>query len=131
MKLHAAIYASLLVIVVAVAGFIPGRAQNETSQPTQEVTSSNGQAATMNWAAGNPLKIALLKWYPANQTTSFPVGKQPLGVAFDGGNIWVTKNYDGTVPKLRANDGEKLGTFAAGPGAMGVAYDGANIWVAN
>jgi hypothetical protein len=130
MKVHVAIYALLLVVVVATAGFIPGRAQ-ETSQSTQEVTSSNGQAATMNWAAGNPLKIALLKWYPANQTTSFPVGTQPLGVAFDGANIWVTNNYDGTVTKLRANDGEKLGTFAAGPGAMGVAYDGANIWVAN
>jgi len=38
----------------------------------------------------NPLQIALLHWYDANVTTAFNVSKAPLGVAFDGANIWVT-----------------------------------------
>jgi hypothetical protein len=36
----------------------------------------------------NPMRVALLRWYNANQTTSFAVGGQPYGVAFDGANIW-------------------------------------------
>jgi len=36
----------------------------------------------------NPLKVALLKWYQLNQVpTSFPVGQQPYGIAFDGANM--------------------------------------------
>ena len=38
----------------------------------------------------NPLQIAILHWYDANLTTSFGVGNSPIGVAFDGANIWVT-----------------------------------------
>jgi hypothetical protein len=46
-------------------------------------------AGAMGWAqvsAGivNYEKVALLKWYPANQTTTFTVGNSPEGVAFDG-----------------------------------------------
>jgi hypothetical protein len=77
------------------------------------------------------LKVALLKWYPANLTTSFKVGQNPYGIAFDGANMWVTNNGDNTVRKLRANDGATLGTFSVGVQPMGVALDGANIWVAN
>src|SRR6202040_4180786 len=32
----------------------------------------------------NPLQVALLAWYPANQTTTFATGHAPFGVAFDG-----------------------------------------------
>ena len=43
-------------------------------------------------AGPNPLAIALLRWYPGNQTfDSFGVGNGPLYVAFDGANMWVTK----------------------------------------
>ena len=38
----------------------------------------------------NPLQIAILHWYNANLTTSFAVGTEPVGVALDGANIWVT-----------------------------------------
>ncbi|MGA8762531.1 MAG: hypothetical protein WB562_06540, partial [Candidatus Sulfotelmatobacter sp.] len=81
----------------------------------------------------NPLKVALLKWYAANTTTSFNVGNEPNGVAFDGANILVTNFSDGTVSKLRANDGTLLGTFTIGAGVepFGVTFDGANIWVSN
>ena len=62
----------------------------------------------------NPLQVALLRWYGANQTTTFAVGSNPLGVAFDGANIWVVNNLSNTISKLRANDGSLIGTFPVG-----------------
>jgi hypothetical protein len=62
----------------------------------------------------NPLKVALLKWYAANTvSTTFPVGTQPQGVAFDGASIWVANRMDNTLTKISANDGTVLGTFGA------------------
>ena len=62
----------LALVIIACVSLIPGRAQE-------------AQAPTKNWAAGNPLKIALLKWYQANSVpTSFAVGKsteQPIRTA--------------------------------------------------
>jgi len=75
----------------------------------------------------NPEKVALLKWFPAYETTSFAVGKSPTGVAFDGANIWVTNQYGSSVTKVRANDGTNLGTFTTGSGPTGIAFDEANM----
>ncbi len=87
----------------------------------------SGSAPTIN-----PMQIALLRWYDANQTgVAFGVGSAPYGAAFDGANIWITNYGDNTVTKLRANDGAILGTFGAGTTPFGVAFDGANIWVSN
>ena len=82
----------------------------------------------------NPLQVAILRWYDANQTGfDFPIGPRPYGVAFDVANIWVTSLDSFTVTKLRASDGACVGTctFSVGPGPFEVAFDGANIWVAN
>src|SRR6202047_3047040 len=46
----------------------------------------------------NPLQVALLHWYPANKTMSFPVGAEPQGVAFDGTDIWGANFDRSTVP---------------------------------
>src|ERR1700736_1837248 len=62
--------------------------------------------------ARNPQQIAILHWYAANQTTAFAAGTGPIGVAFDGANIWVADLGGNTVSKLRASDGSTLGTFA-------------------
>jgi hypothetical protein len=93
-------------VIVAGVSLISGRAQ-DASTPGQQPP-ANGAPPV------NPLKVALLKWFPAYRSTSFPVGKNPLGVAFDGANIWVTNQYGVSVTKLRANDGENLGTFTTG-----------------
>src|SRR5438876_4174589 len=82
-------------------------------------------------SAFNPLQVALLAWYPANQTAGFAVGNAPFGAAFDGANIWVANNTDNTVTKLRASDGTVLGTFAVGVRPGWVAFDGSSIWVSN
>src|ERR1700674_3558632 len=123
MKVRIAVAMSLFLVVVAMASFIPSRAQE---------ASTAGQQPPANGALpANPLRGALLRWYRANRTTSFSVGSQPYGVAFDGANIWTANFGDGTVTKLRANDGEVLGTFKAGAEPYGVTFDGANIWVSN
>ena len=41
-------------------------------------------------------------------------GRSPVGVAFDGANIWVANNGSNTVTKLRASDGTVLGHFRRG-----------------
>src|SRR5205807_9820265 len=58
---------------------------------------------------------------------------EPEGMAFDGENIWVANRSSNTVTKLKAVDGQVVGTFRIGGGISpnGVAYDGANIWVTN
>ena len=45
------------------------------------------------------------------------MGPYPVGVAFDGANIWVTNPEYNGVTKLRASDGANLGTFRRGPNA--------------
>ena len=83
-------------------------------------------------AGVNPLRLALLKWFPAYQSSAtFGVGGFPQGVAFDGTNIWVANYHDSTVTKLLAATGRVVGTYAAGSGPLGIAFDGANIWVAS
>jgi DNA-binding beta-propeller fold protein YncE len=79
----------------------------------------------------NPMQIALLKWYDAGQAATFPVGDAPIGIAFDGANIWVANFDSDNVTKLRASDGAHLGTFPVGDLPVGIAFDGASIWVAN
>jgi DNA-binding beta-propeller fold protein YncE len=61
----------------------------------------------------------------------FTVGANPVAVAFDGANIWVTNIASNNVTKLHASDGSLVGTFTVGTNPTGVAFDGANIWVAN
>ena len=103
------------------------------------VTTNEGDIAALGTGVAalearqlNPLQVALLRWYEASEAgNDFAVGNQSSFVAFDGANIWVTNQFDGTVSKLRASDGMTLGTFAVGNGPRGVAFDGANIWVTN
>jgi DNA-binding beta-propeller fold protein YncE len=63
---------------------------------------------------------------------TFPVGTGPLGLAFDGANIWVANINSHNIMKLRASDGAVLGTFGLGTGGpSALAFDGANIWTTN
>src|SRR5260370_37845132 len=78
--------------------------------------------------SANPNQVALLRWYPANTVTQFKLGAlRPVGVAFDGQNIWVVSNADQAVSKIRASDGSLLGTFHVGNQPSSIAFDGANM----
>ena len=79
-------------------------------------------------AQANPNQIAILHWYPANIVTSFPVGFEPLGIAFDGANIWVANYGSFSLSKLRASDGALLLTANVGLEVDQLAFDGTNIW---
>src|SRR5580704_9274295 len=113
----------LALAIVAGASLMPGRAQDGGTPQLQPPGSGAPPV--------NPLQVALLRWYRANTTTTLKVGSQPYGVAFDGANIWTANFGDGTITKLRANDGEVLGNFNVGGAPYGVTFDGANIWVSN
>ena len=45
---------------------------------------------------------------------TFPVGKQPRAVTFDGANIWVASSGGDTVKKLSAATGALLNTYRMG-----------------
>lgn len=107
----------LLLIVVAV--ILPNRVPSAAQDASGQV-GANGAPPLVN-----PLKVALLRWYRANTVfTIFPVGKEPIGIAFDGSNIWTANWNDGTVTKLQASDGTVLGTFSSGGSEpYGVTFD--------
>jgi hypothetical protein len=79
-----------------------------------------------------------------NAAEHFTVGRTPLGLAFDGVNIWVTNtgvNYfpsppnlpsGNSVTRLRAKDGMKVGPDLTGFNTpTGIIFDGTNMWIAN
>ena len=67
----------------------------------------------------------------AQTSVSYPVGTGPIGVVFDGANIWAANYIGGTVTKLLASTGATMGTYPVAAGPSGVVFDGANIWVSN
>src|SRR5271169_5068878 len=79
----------------------------------------------------NPLQVALLYWYPANLTTTFPLGSNPYGATFDGSHMWISNRGNGTVTEIQASTGDVLRTIKVGKNPDGMAFDGTNIWVAN
>src|SRR5215831_15317696 len=102
-------------------------------------TSALAQSGVVD-STKNPNQLAVRHWYQANQSAqqsglptapSFPTGKGPIALAFDGANMWTVNFSDNTVTKLRAKDGSLLGTFAVGTNPWAAAFDGANIWVTN
>jgi len=62
------------------------------------------------------------------RTVSTGAGNQPLGIAFDGTNMWVA-NRGGVVTKIRDSDGTVLGSFTVPTSPYGIAFDGAYLWV--
>jgi hypothetical protein len=101
---------------IKLTGIISGDGSGLTNV-TAHTTSNLGLLGSLRWDLLGP--------------KSFAVGTSPIGVAFDGVNIWVANKNSNNVTKLRASDGALQGTFAVGTSPWGVAFDGANIWVAN
>jgi hypothetical protein len=89
-------------------------------------------ATPVGVAGVNPLQVALLQWFPAYQSSAtFGVGSRPVGIAFDGSDIWVANSNSNTVTKVMAATGTVLGTYNVGTQPQYIAFDGANVWVTN
>jgi len=63
-------------------------------------------------------------------TTTFAPGfSQPLGILFDGANLWVTDAGDNTLKRVDINNGSVLQTIPLS-GLIGhPVFDGTNVWV--
>ena len=55
----------------------------------------------------------------------------PTGIVFDGTNIWITNNGEGSVTELNAATDTVVNSYPVGEDPVGIAFDGTNIWVAN
>src|SRR5215469_12358111 len=94
-------------VLFGLIGVVPYFAQTQDRADavrTQLMGMSNDPLIGITSSTKNPLQIAILHWYSANQTASFGTGNSPRGVAFDGSSIWVANTGDGTVTKLQASD---------------------------
>ena len=66
---------------------------------------------------------------------TFAVGVNPIGIAFDGSNMWVANSNSASpsVTKLQASDGAVLETITVGinpfQSPQQVVFDGTSIWV--
>ena len=80
----------------------------------------------------NPLQIATLRWsgsYALPDISGAFTG--PMGIAFDGANMWVANNLSSYVTKIRTSDGAIINTYGVQGNPWGVAFDGYYIWVTN
>jgi hypothetical protein len=79
-----------------------------------------------------PKLLGMLRWDLIGRR-DFAVGTRPIGVAFDGENVWVVNRGSSNVTKLRAKDGACVGicTFPVGIAPVGIAFDGENMWIVN
>jgi uncharacterized protein (TIGR03437 family) len=66
----------------------------------------------------------------ADAILTYTVGTNPVAVAFDGANIWVSNASSNTITKLSASDGIIVGTYPV-TNPIGLVFDGVNIWVAS
>jgi hypothetical protein len=80
----------------------------------------------------NPQQIAMLRWYDTSTVgNKIPVGTYPDFFAFDGVHMWVTNYGSNSVTKIRAADGQVIGSYPAGTNPNPIAFDGLYIWVAS
>lgn len=80
----------------------------------------------------DPLQVATLRWYGANEAgETVTVGTNPSGLAFDGGQLWVTNLGSGTVSEIDVATDSVVNTITVGMSPGGAAFDGSHIWVSN
>lgn len=88
--------------------------------------------AVLRFAALSILVLGLLlsPSLQAGAILTYTVGTNPVALAFDGTNIWVSNASGNTVMKLSASSGTIVDTYPV-MNPMGLVFDGINIWVAS
>ncbi len=76
-------------------------------------------------------KVPLLRQIMLSRIITTPVGRDPIGVAFDGKHMWVACNYDNRLDKIDITTNAVVETVSIGSRPYGVAFDGAHIWICN
>ena len=86
------------------------------------------------------LAVALALWLapacswqdapPPTSVESFPVGRIPRDIIFDGRYVWVANTITGQVTKIHPTDG-LMGVYEVGVKPVDLLYDGKHLWVAN
>jgi DNA-binding beta-propeller fold protein YncE len=62
---------------------------------------------------------------------SYPAGRAPVALAYDGARLWIANRDSRNVTVLRAADGRELMTHFVFPQPAVVLWDGRQVWVAN
>ena len=93
--------------------------------------SASSASTTVQLVTGNTVIKAnfIKKWSRLN----IHVGTSPVGVIFDGANIWVADENGANIYKILASTGAVLHVYPGGPGAQYLAYDNVHntVWVTN
>jgi DNA-binding beta-propeller fold protein YncE len=85
------------------------------------------------WVANNGNNTNTVSKFDAASMTlvaTYPTGRSPDGVAFDGTNMWVTNSYGDTV-WVFTQSGKQIYGYATGQFPLSMAFDGQNMWIGN
>ena len=94
------------------------------------ITYDGANAWTANFGTGPGTGSVSRADIPNSSTTTFTSGfSQPLGILFDGANLWVTDAGDNTLKRVDINNGAVLQSIPLS-GLIGhPVFDGTNLWV--
>ena len=115
----------LITPVVLIAILIPNLSAC-TENPSLAGNSSPNQSTSTAIATTKPALASA-----STIDTTYTVGTNPMGICFDGTNIWVVNSGSNNVTKLSASNGTTLGTYTVGTEPRDICFDGTNIWVTN
>jgi hypothetical protein len=103
--------------------------RNNLGNFPQDITTDGSSIWTSNAGGLVPGSGSVSK--VTNIVTNITAGfSQPVGILFDGANVWVTDFGDNKLKKLDSN-GNVLQSIDVGTGPQHPVFDGANIWVPN
>jgi hypothetical protein len=92
----------------------------------------DGSVQTSAFPQKTQEQIATLHWYDVNKSfDDIPVGLGPIGMVFDGDNIWAVNNTGNTVTKIDGRSGSAINSYVVGSSPFAAAFDGTSIWVTN
>lgn len=82
------------------------------------------------FTGGNP--ISRVNPSLVNATTTFTAGfNQPIGILYDGANLWVTDQGDDSLKRVDTVTGAILQSIPVGADPVHPVFDGTNLWVPN
>src|SRR5262249_23925105 len=82
------------------------------------------------WTANGAGSVSIITVNPVTVTNVSTGFSQPLGILFDGSNIWVTDSGDNKLKMLDASWNVLL-SVGVGGGPLSPVFDGTNIWAPN